>query len=218
LAPPLVLMIIFIADDRAYLYWVMHHRQGFVLDGRRKPKLSHLVLHRATCNEIKSGGAKRSHWTTGGKLKVCSASCDELQAWVVEESGVRARGCEICQPEQELPIEPTAEIHLTKLDAEILDYILDAAVIHLEHEHPPYQLTVSDIAACFGKTPAQVSPALHRLIQDGLVTLDGKLICDSPIPARRIVWPTIRGLRSIEAFQAENDEALASELTKLHMD
>jgi len=211
-------MIIFIHDDRAYLSWVTHHRQGFVLDGRRKPKLGHLVLHRATCSEIKSGGAKRSHWTTGGKLKACSASCDELQAWLVEESGARALGCENCQPEQELPIESTAEIHLTKLDADILDYILDAAVIHLEHEHPPYHLTVSDIAACFGKTPAQVSPALHRIIQDGLVTLDGKQISESPIPAKRIVWPTIRALRTIEAFQPESDEALASELTKLHTD
>jgi|GEM_PF-2567590 hypothetical protein len=211
-------MIIFINDDRAYLYWVTHHRPGFVLDGRRKPKINHLVLHRATCTDIKWADSRRTHWTTGGKLKACSLDHDELRAWVVEEAGSGLTQCEKCRPEHELPSEGSGEIHLTKLGADILDYVLDAALIHFEHEQPPYRLTVSDIAACFGKTPAQLSGALHRLVDDGLLAMDGRLGVAMPIPVKRIVWPTIRALRTLQAFQAESDEMIQAELARLHTD
>ena len=211
-------MIIFINDDRAYLNWVTHHRQGFVLEGRRRSKVGHLVLHRATCADVRPVAAKRMHWTTGAKLKACSLNFDELRAWALEETGAGASPCGKCLPEHEVPGEDSGEIHLTKLGADILDYILDAALIHLEHEHPPYRLTVSDISACFAKTPGQLSPVLHRLMADGLLTIDGKPGDASPIPVKRIVWPTIRALRTLQAFQAESDETIQTELAKLHTD
>jgi hypothetical protein len=211
-------MIIFINDDRAYLYWVTHHRQGFVLDGRRRPKVNHLVLHRATCADIRRAESKRIHWTTGAKLKACAVNLDELRTWAVEESGSGAAACENCRPEHEFPSEGSKEVHLTKLGADILDYVLDAALIHLDHEQPPYRLTVSDIAACFGKTPGQLSSALHRLIDDGLITVDGRLSPAVPIPFKRMVWPTIRAFRTLQAFQVESDETIQSELAKLHTD
>ena len=215
MARPLVFMIIFINDDRAYLYWVTHHRQGFVLDGRRKPKISRLVLHRATCPEIRRAASKRTHWTTGAKLKGCSLDLDELGAWAMEESDSGASPCEKCRSETELPSEGSGEIHLTKLGADILDYVLEAATIHLDHEQPPYRLTVSDIAACFGKTPGQLSPALHRLIDDGLLTVDGRVGVAVPLPHKRIVWPTIRAIRTLQWFQTESDEMIQAELAKL---
>jgi len=175
-------MIVFNNDDRAYLYWLAHHRQGFVLDGRRRPKVGHLVLHRATCPDIKRAGSNRTHWTTGAKLKACSVDLDELRARAVEESGSQSGACEKCQPEHEIPNNGTGEIHLTKLGADILDYVLDAALIHLEHEQPPYRLTVSDIAACFGKSPGQLSPVLHRFIDDDLLSIDGRPAVAVPIP------------------------------------
>jgi hypothetical protein len=208
-------MIIFINDDRAYLHWTTHHRQGFVLDGRRKPKVGHLMLHRAMCPEIKRAISKRTHWTTGARLKACSIDLDELRAWAVEESGSEATPCENCRPETELPSEVSKEIHLTKLGADILDYVLDAALIHLDHEQPPYRLTVSDIAACFGKTPGQLSPALHGLLGNGLLTVDGRVGTAAEIPAKRIVWPTMRALRTLEAFQSESDDMIQAELAKL---
>lgn len=218
MARPLVFMIIFINDDRAYLNWVTHHRQGFVLEGRRRPKVGHLLLHRATCAGVRPAAAKRMHWTTGAKLKACSLDLDELRAWALEETGAGASPCDECLPEHELSGEDSGEIHLTKLGADILDYILDAALIHLEHEHPPYRLTVSDISACFAKTPGQLSPVLHRLMADGLLTIDGKPGDAGPIPVKRIVWPTIRALRTLQAFQAESDETIQTELAKLHTD
>jgi MarR family len=209
-------MIIFINDDRAYLYWVTHHRQGFVLEGRRRPKVTRLVLHRATCTDIKRADSKRTHWTTGAKLKVCSVDLNELKAWAVEESDSEASPCEKCRPEREVPSEGSGEIHLTKLGADILDYVLDAALIHLDHEQPPYSLTVSEIAACFGKTPGQLSATLHRLVDDGLLTVDGRPGVAVPIPLKRTVWPTIRALRTLQAFQAESDEMIQAELAKLY--
>ena len=211
-------MIIFINDDRAYLYWVTHHRQGFVLEGRRRPKVSHLLLHRATCSDIKRTDSKRTHWTTGAKLKACSVNLNELGDWAVEESGSAATQCEKCRPEHELPSESSGEIHLTKLGADILDYVLDAALIHIDHEQPPYRLMVSEIAACFNKTPGQLSAALHRLVDDGLLAVDGKLVAAVPIPHKRIVWPTIRALRTLQAFQSESDEMIQAELAKLRTD
>ena len=149
-------------------------------------------------------------------LKACSVDPSELGAWSVEESGSAASLCEKCRPERELQSEGSGEIHLTKLGADILDYVLDAALIHIDHEQPPYRLMVSDIAACFGKTPGQLSVALHRLVDDGLLTVDGKLGVAVPIPHKRIVWPTIRALRTLHAFQAESDEMIQAELAKLH--
>ena len=211
-------MIIFINDDRAYLYWVTHHRQGFVLDGRRKPKVSHLVLHRAMCTGIKRAESKRTHWTTGSKLKACSVDLDELGGWAVEVAGSAATACEKCRPEHDFPTKGSEEIHLTKLGADILDYVLDASLIHLDHEQPPYRLTVGDIAACFGKTPGQLSSAMHGLVDDGLLTVDGRLAPAVEIPGKRMVWPTMRALRTLEAFQTESDAMIQSELARLRVE
>jgi hypothetical protein len=209
-------MIIFLNDDRAYLYWVTHHRKGYVMDGRRRPKLGHLLLHRATCGEVKSGSSRRMHYTTGAKLKACSLNRIELETWADEESGHRSAYCSACAPESEQSTNGHEPIHLSKLGADVLDYVLDAALIHMEQEHPPYRLTVTDIAACFGKTPGQISSVLHNLIDDGFVTVPGTIANASPIPSKRIVLPTPAALRTLEAFRDESDAAIQVELEKLH--
>lgn len=210
-------MIIFLNEDRAYLYWVTHHRQGFVLDGRRKPKVGHLVLHRAMCSEVKTAG-NRIHWTTGSKLKVCGLDRAELEAWGQAESGKPVAVCGACHPQTDAAPAEDGELHLTTLAADILDYVLDAALIHLEHESPSYHLTVNDIAACFGKQPGQLGPVLRRLAADGLVALAGGTPCAAAIPPKRIVFPTPRALRTLEAFREESEAAVEAELQKLHLD
>jgi len=210
-------MIIFLNDDRSYLSWVTHHRQGFVLGGKRKPKLSHLVIHRATCREIKSAASPRLHWTTGAKVKACSLNRDELEAWAAEATGTAPGFCVSCRPDHDdLPAD-AGPAHLTKLGGEILDYVLDAALIHMENDYPPYRLTVCDIAACFGKTPGQISPVLHQLINDSLLTVLGKMGAAATIPPTRIVLPTMLALRTLEAFQNESDSAIQNELAKLDL-
>ena len=89
-------MIIFLDDDRAYRSWVTHHRRGFVLDGRRRPKARKLdgqsgTPHptspasaasrgsvRATSDPpvspLRKGGRKRTHFTSGGRVRRCAAT------------------------------------------------------------------------------------------------------------------------------------------------
>ena len=100
-----------------------------------------------------SAAHKRMHWTTGSELKACSMDQQELTAWSADEIGIDASFCATCQPDKDVASENKRPAHLSKLSAEILDYVLDAALIHMEHEYPPYQLTICDIAVCFGKTP-----------------------------------------------------------------
>lgn len=209
-------MIIFINEERGYLSWVTHHRKGYVLDGKRKPKLSHLVIHRATCREIKVGPSQRTHWTTGAKLKACSLDRSELEEWACEEAAVLLADCESCVPQNEAAQSDADQIHLSKLAREILEYVLDAALIHLDEETPAYHLTVGDIAACFAKSPAQISPALHRLIDGGLVSVEGKIGPDSPLPPKRVAVPTIAAMKTLLAFQCESDSIIEQELAKLN--
>ncbi len=109
------------------------------------------------------------------------------------------------------------EAHPSKLGREILDYVLDAAVIHLEHEHPPYRLTIGDIAACFAKTPGQLRPALNRLIDEGLLMPADQGRSASLWLPQRIVLPTMQALRTLEAFRNESDAAIQAELEKLQV-
>jgi hypothetical protein len=218
LARPLVFMIIFINDDRAYLNWVTHHRQALVLEGRRWPKVSRLKLHRAVCPDVKAPGSRRAKLTTGGRFKACSTAVEELQSWATQETGKIAEVCERCHPDQPPETTSAGEVHLSRLAAEILDYVLDATLIHMEHEYPPYRLAVSDIAACFAKTPAQIGTPLRQLVDDGLVIVNGKMQIASAIDPKRMVWPTLRAMRTLEAFQAESDESIHKELAKLGAD
>jgi hypothetical protein len=208
-------MIIFLNDDRAYLHWVTHHRRGFVLDGRSKPKVGRLVVHRATCAEVKSAASKRIHWTTGAKFKACSLDRSELQTWAENETEASVQHCPICRPDRDQLTAEESSVHLSKLAREIMDYVLDAALIHMEQEHPPYRLTVGDIAACFAKTPGQISAALHQLLDDGLVTATGKMSPGGAIPAKRLVLPAVGALRTLDAFRNESDAFLQAELQKL---
>jgi hypothetical protein len=209
-------VIIFIDEDRAYLHWVTHHRQGYVLDGRRKPKLAHLLIHRATCKEIKYAASSRVRWTTGTKIKACSLDRSALTSWANDETGAPPNYCATCRPEEDFSPEKAGPVHLTKLAREVLDYVLDAAVIHMEHEYPPYQLTVGDIAACFAKTPGQVVPVLGRLTDNGLLCPAGEGRTSSFRSPRRIVFPTMRAMRTLDCFRDESDASLQIELSKLN--
>jgi hypothetical protein len=207
-------MIIFLNEDRPYLAWVTHHRRGFVLDGKRKPKISHLVVHRATCRDIKVAASRRTHWTTGGKLKACGLDRNELETWASEETGQSPEHCSSCEPQNEVP-QNDGPVHLSKLASDILEYVLEAALIHLEVEQPPYRLTVSDIATCFAKTPSQISPILHRLMESGFLALKGQKAADGTIPPKRIVLPTVIAMRTLESFQSASDSTIEDELAKL---
>jgi hypothetical protein len=205
-------MQIFIQDDRSYQHWVTHHRRGFVIDGRRRSGWRDLMLHRATCPQVRSRADRRTHWTMAGKFKACALNPQELQLWAEEETGEESAVCGECQP----LIEPDAGkrvVSLTRLAAEILDYILESATIHLENEYPPYRLCEADIAACFNKTPGQLAGALEQLTNEGLVLIEHR--ASHGPDSRQKVFPTAAGLRTLPAFKDADLSSPESELAKL---
>lgn len=204
-------MQIFIQDDKAYQHWVTHHRRGFVIDGRRRAGWRDLVLHRATCPHVRSRADRRTHWTTAGKFKACALNPQELRLWAEEDTGEDAAVCADCQP----LIERTAEnaTSLTRLAADVFDYILESAAIHLENDYPPYRLCLADIAACFNKTPGQLAGALEQLTSEHLVEFEPR--GRQSLNSRQMVFPTAAGLRTLPSYQDADASFLEAELARL---
>ncbi|MEQ8786802.1 MAG: hypothetical protein RIC55_10910 [Pirellulaceae bacterium] len=213
-------MVIFLNEERAYLSWTGHHRDGYVLAGWRRPTRKTPTLHRASCGEIKSGAGGRSHWTTGRRLMACAASLEELTQWSNREYGEAPQACTQCRPDAELRLDQLAASgdggdHLTRLGKEIVEYVVESAVIQLDHQQSHYHLTVSDVAASLGKTPGQISGALLRLVETGYLRIEGKLTPGKPLPKRRPVYPTAAALCTLPAFAEMSPAELEAELAQL---
>jgi hypothetical protein len=206
-------MQIFIEDDDAYHHWVVHHRRGYVLDGRRQLGLRELELHRTTCPRVRTRADRRTHWTTAGKFKACADDWRQLQAWAAEETGGDAKLCSDCQPLNEVADE-TSPDRLTKLAAEVLDYVLESATIHFENAYPPYKLSVGDIAACFAKSPGQLAGAFQQLAEGGWLVFD-QMSHDGHWKPRQRVYPTETALRTLAVYRDSSDRDLREELSKL---
>lgn len=94
-------IIEFVDDDAAYLAWLAGHPTGFVLNVRRKPDSTYVVLHRASCGTIAM--ARRSGAYTGGSYrKICSDQLAELRQAAVAEGrldGSFSARCGHCDPQ-----------------------------------------------------------------------------------------------------------------------
>ncbi len=207
-------MILFLDEDRAYLNWVTHHRRGFVLDCHRKPTKRHLMLHRTTCPDIKHSATKATHWTTGQHMKACSLDAEELKTWAREQTQIDATECPGCMVAHES--HPTDHpLHLTKLGQEILSFVLEIAALNLDDDTGTYWLSVGMVAKCLDKTPAQLSPALHRLVDDGMLTTTERIRAGEPLSVTCRLFPTVPALKTIPAFQERSDEEIEIELRTL---
>jgi hypothetical protein len=82
-------------DDAGYLQWVDTHPGGFVLNRERAPHAGELMLHRTTCNDIRT--PKRTNWTTTTYVKICSLDRAELETLAAQD-GRELRGCLRCNP------------------------------------------------------------------------------------------------------------------------
>ncbi len=208
-------MLIFINADQAYQHWISHHHPGFVLDGRHGVVPRDFVLHRATCSAVKLPPDHRVHCTTAGRFKACSLEVDELQSWALEQTCKVAIDCEQCQPSAHAANDSPPPIHITKLAAQVLDYILESAAIHLDNEPLPYRLTIGDVAACFAKTPGQLAASLSQLAAGGWIEVAGKSPKNAAFGIRQAVFPTVAALKTLPAFHETSDGELANELNKL---
>jgi hypothetical protein len=199
-------MIIFLDEEKAYRYWVTHHRRGFVLGGRDRHQPRGLTLHRATCPEIKIASA-RAHLTSGSQWKACALQPEELASWASgwkQDPGI----CPECRPLDAAAAEP-AEIHLSKLGREILEYVLEAAVIHFDEESLPYRLCAGDIADCFGSTVGHLSPAFRRLFEEGMLTTTGSTKHLTP---RKKIFPTVLALQGLPELAGSSEAELQDQL------
>jgi hypothetical protein len=210
-------MLIILNDDATYISWLSRHREGFVLDCKRKPTRRPLMLHRATCSVIKP--QKRARLTTGAHLKACSVDATELLEWAREQTGGEPTNCERCQPDRH---ESAAEEHdsthaLTRLGRDIVSYVLDLAVMYLDGEARFYRPHIDTVATYLAKTPAQIAPALQRLL------LEGYLECEPPadqetVSPKSILHPTALAMQTIPAFDAMSIEEVETELSTLRAD
>jgi hypothetical protein len=213
-------MIVFIHEDRAYLSWLARHRQGFVVDWLQKPTKKQPVLHRATCPEIKRSRSKSTHWTTGRHIKACGMDVDELRDWVCSESDRTLLACPQCQPQQSQAPEGLAAAgdgheHLTSLGKEILDYVLEVSVMCLDGAVSGYAVSLADVAQCLSKTPAQLTAATLRLVDDQYLALPDQSTVDAALLAETRLFPTAKALRSLPAFQPLTDRQIEAELKRL---
>ncbi len=209
-------MVIFIHEERAYLSWLAHHRHGFVLDMLRKPTRKPPVLHRASCQGIRVSPGRQSHWTTGRHVKACGLDLAELLAWTQTETDREAVYCQECQPaDPAFAAEHAPEKRLTKLGKDILDYVVEAAVVCLD-QHAAYDTSIADLATYLDKTPAQLATALSRLTEDGYLRIEGSLQPGQPVPATRRLFPTADALRTLPAFHQMSVRKVNEELQQLN--
>lgn len=203
-------MIVFLDEEKAYRYWVTHHRRGYVLSGHDRHHPRGMSLHRATCPEAKPPATSRAHLTGGNHWKACALQPQELIDWA---SGWKCAPspCQACRP-LEMAGEEPEETHLSKLGREILDYVLEAAVIHMDEESLPYRLCAGDIADCFGSTVGHLSPAFRRLFEQGMLTTIGSTKHLTP---RKKIYPTLLALRQLPELADCGEAKLQNELLKL---
>ena len=74
-------------NDAGYLAWLARHNEnGFVVNSRRPPDASYLVLHRARCPSISSAASTDRTWTTT-YAKTCSTNLVTLERWANQLGG-----------------------------------------------------------------------------------------------------------------------------------
>ena len=139
-------MIIYIDEDRSYLSWVFHHRDGFVIDWLRQPTRRKPVLHRATCPQIRKSPTKKTHWTTGRHIKACSLDRNQLETWAQQEAGHAVVPCQHCLSKEDATAPSPEPVHITRLGRELLDCLLETAVVHLDNQELDYRFSVGDMA------------------------------------------------------------------------
>ena len=205
--------MIFVNEERAYLSWLAHHRRGFVMEMLRKPTRKSPVVHRAACREVKSSKSKKTHFTTGRHIKACSLDREELLAWAATEAGEPVY-CNECKPTADDASYAHQERRLTKLGKDIVDYVVEAAVVCLD-EDAPYDVTAGSVAAYLNKSPAQISSALLRLVEDDYLRIDGNAGGRKSLECLARIYPTADALRMLSTFEHMSPGEVSEELGQL---
>ena len=84
-------MFTFDDNEEEYLDWISTNPHGYVLNVDRNRRPHYTVLHQASCGYISS--EKRTNYTCGDYLKLCSSEKSELSSWVVNNAKGSLRSC-----------------------------------------------------------------------------------------------------------------------------
>lgn len=85
-------------DEGGYQRWMEEHPEGFVLNTRRRPAPTYMVLHRAGCVHITRHRNPQA-FTGMGYMKVCDDEQAELLAWVKDQGAPGfTKHCALCNP------------------------------------------------------------------------------------------------------------------------
>jgi hypothetical protein len=141
----------------------------------------------------------------------------ELAEWARDNSGAEPPACDACQPRNEASglTGSTDPATLTPLARNVLDYVLETAIVHLTNGGSSYRLTVGDIAACLHKTPGQLAQVIRRLLDGGYLSLSPSLRRDGSASVKAEIKPTATALRVLDAYREFSDIALHAELKRL---
>lgn len=94
-------MIEFRNDEDGYLEWLAAHPNGYVLNVRRNPNPSYVVLHRASCSSISSSSRPDGAYTSRAYRKVCVTDMGQLKNAASAEGrkdGSFSKRCGLCRP------------------------------------------------------------------------------------------------------------------------
>lgn len=87
-------------NDSAYHHWLSANPHGFVVNTRKSPAPSYMVLHRATCHRVRSGHSHGA-FTQHDYRKVCAPTLEELRIWARRNgssNGEFSKHCARCSP------------------------------------------------------------------------------------------------------------------------
>lgn len=205
-------MVIFLNEDLAYHSWVTHHRAGYVLDGLRRPSKKLFTIHRASCPAVRLSATRKTHWTTGKDLKACASAAVELLQWAKRETGKEPLPCEICSPLTSAAtdiLQPgEGRPSFPRLTKEILEYVLDTAIINLDDGDTKYRVTAGEVARDLNKTIGQISAGVFRLQDAGLFQVVNQR--GSPkLSESSLIYPTVLALQTLPIFKGESSQQLA---------
>lgn len=97
-------MEIFRNQEQAYFEWIASNKDGYVLNARKSPDKSYLVLHSATCAHINGHAINQADNAFTGRnfIKVCALDLEEIKIWISTISASEfSKICSTCNPSVE---------------------------------------------------------------------------------------------------------------------
>jgi hypothetical protein len=237
-------MLIFINDDSGCLTWLNRRPNSALVEGMRDRTGRRLLLHAAACSRLRNA-LRRSLATTADRWVAAALHAPELVEWCLEEYGVEPVNCPNCAASETNAVD-TSSVGATavkqsvakpgaagattaastgdddenrpipRLGRDILNYVLDVAIIHLEPDVRPYHLTVGDVAQCLRKTPRQLAATFERLVDEGLLAIGQAHGRGPDRDETRPIHPTADALRTLEYYASRDRRTVNRDLAKLH--